>query len=258
MCPQYSLLRASYFLAFVLLAGCGPSVGHREQTESIAERLSKLSFTDIMALGRHRSETELTTRTESRGRSQAISEHYDLRWEGWEQFQYQVTKGEFMVMDFTVWKGKAYQRQFGGRTRIRDNPSEMHYYLRQTWNQWNGVAEAFRSVLVYESAESVHVEGRPVETYHIRLAPQVEPNPGVTQRLRQSVEHDRVEGELWIDKATGVPLQIVFHGEYRVIRFSRRPGKPGETTRHWIEFKLRRYNIGQPQEIESPAVARSP
>lgn len=196
--------------------------------------------------------------TKSRRGSQVVKEHYDLQWDGWEQFRYRVEKGQFMVMDVTVWKGRAYQRELGGRIRIREDPGEMHYYLRQTWNQWNGATEAFKPVLTYEFVEMGDVEGRPVEKYNISMTPRIEPNPSSAHRLRQSIEHDSAEGTVWIDRETGVPLHIDFRGEYRTVRFSRSPTGPREEALHRVEFELRRFNLGHQQVTESPAVARSP
>ncbi len=241
----------------VLLSACGPSAGHRETTESLASRLEHLSVEQMSALGSHRCETLLSMATRSKHRSQVIREQYDLQWDGWDRYRYRVQKGEFAVMDVTVWGGRAYQREFGGRIRVRDDPAEVNYYLRQTWNQWPGATEAFKPVLVYEQEGSGTFEGREVEKYHIALRRQIDPNPRARNRLRQAVEHDKAEGLMWIDRATGVPLFIDFTGIYRVVRFSRGPGGRKEETRHTLEFKLRRHDFGARQVTESPPLARS-
>ncbi len=137
--------------------------------------------------------------TKSGRRSQVIQEQYDLQWDRRDQYRYRVRKGDFAVMDVTIWKGRVYQRDFGGRLRIREDTSEVDYYLRQTWNQWPGATEVFRPVLVYEKAAPGTLEGRAVDRYRIAFHKQIDPNPPSASRVRQAVEHDRVEGAIWLD-----------------------------------------------------------
>ncbi len=254
--------RGHYLFALVtaltlLVQACGPSAGKRETTESVANKLSHLSIDQLAALGPHRSETILSLSTKSHHRSQLFREQYDLQWDRKDQYRYRVTKGDFLVMDVTVWKGRVYQRDFGGRLRIRDDASEVSYYLRRTWNQWPQASEVFKPVLVYEHPEKAILEGRPVVKYRIGLHKQIDPNPKSNGRMRQAIEHDRAEGAIWIDDATGVPLRIDFVGEYRVIRFARGSSGRREETRHRLEFRLVRQDFGMPQVTASPALARS-
>jgi len=209
-------------------------------------------------LGPHHAESRLVLTSGGPDNPKVVSEEYELRWDNWGQYQYRVKKGNNIVMDVTVWGGKGFQRQSDGRIRKRERPDELNYYLRQTWNQWHSAINQFKQVLIYQFERSGDLEGRPVDKYLLTLKRRVEPGTSGRNRLRQSIEHDKLEGAIWIDRTTKVPLQAVLQGEYRVVRFSRRPGAPGEEAHYKIDFKLRRYNIGRQQLTEPPETLALP
>jgi len=240
------------------MSACGRSGGHRETSESVAEKLARLSPDALASLGPHHCESVLLLNSEGDRGAKVIQERYELQWDNWDQYRYRVEKNGRKVMDLTIWKGQAYQRQGDGRLKTRKNTHEMHYYLRQTWNQWEAAVKPFSSVLRYDYRQTEIVEGRPVHRYDLALESVVDPLPGRKGRSRQSIVYDSINGSIWIDDATGLPLKAVMDAGYRHVRFSRRPGHPGEEIRFRLEFRLRRYDFGRQQVTESPGQLARP
>lgn len=252
-------------LLLSLFTACGRSAARKEASDEVGTLLDRLSLAQVTALGPHKYESWLQlTPPEAADKAaggkgeKAIVEQQTLLWDGWDQYRYVIQKGELTTLDVTVWKGQAFQRGPDGKVRTRSNLEEMHYYLRQTWNPWEGVIHPFRSSVQYELEQTDELEGRPVDRYKIGFSAMVEPDATSQEPTRRTLEPELLEGKLWLDKATKVPLQIELKGAWKQVRFARRPGEVGETRRYGVAFKLRRYNIGKRQLPEPPEFVARP
>lgn len=241
-----------------LMTACGRSAALKETSEEVAKALDQVSLPQVSQLGPHTYQTKVDITSKGREGEKRILEQQNLQWDGWNQYRYVIQKGELTSLDVTIWKGMAYQRSPDGKVRTRSNLEEMHYYLRQAWNPWEGVIHPFRASVVYELEQVDEREGRPVQRYHIGFRARTEPDPAGTEATRRSTEATRLEGKLWLDTATKVPLQIELSGAWKQVRFARRPGDTGEETRYEVAFQLRRYNIGLLQLSEPPEFVARP
>lgn len=255
--PSSIRVQLLLILPLLLLTSCGQSA-RKEASDEIGKKLDQLSLSQVTALGPHKCESWLELSNPSQAGDKAIVEQQTLQWDGWDQYRYVIQKGDLTTLDVTLWKGQAFQRGPDGKVRTRSNLEEMHYYLRQTWNPWEGVIHPFRSSVQYMLEQTDELEGRPVDRYKIGFRATVEPDASSQEPTRRMLEPEILEGKLWLDKATQVPLQIDLKGAWKQVRFARRPGDVGETRRYAVAFKLRRYNIGKRQLPEPPEFVARP
>lgn len=248
-----------WILTLLVCVGCSPSGSPQQVSESLGKQLSSLSFKQVEALGPHRADvsTVLTLAGGGGGRRE-VDEQQSLYWTGWDRYRYRVQKNALATLDVTVWQGKVYQVQPDGRIRTRASLEEAHYYLRQTWNPWEGVIQPFKAVALYEFQQPDELEGRSVDRYRIGFQPRLDAPSEGTDPLRRSTVVDRLEGKLWLDRATGVPLQIQLEGAWKQIRYARRPGSSGEEASNSVVFSLRRYGFGKHHITGPPEVLARP
>lgn len=244
-------------LLLLLCVGCGSSGSPQQVSESLGKQLSSISFKQVEALGPHLYEASIKLSLGGQGGKREVDEQHSLAWTGWDRYRYRVQKNGLATLDVTVWQGKVFQVQPDGRIRTRDNTEEAHYYLRQTWNPWEGVIQPFKAVAVYEYQQLDELDGRSVERYRIGFQPRLDAPSEGTDPLRRSTVVERLEGKLWLDRTTGVPLQIQLEGAWKQVRYARRPGSSGEEAPNSVVFTLRRSGFGKHHVTGPPeALAR--
>lgn len=241
---------------WVYVAACNEEpevVAQSQYINPLLQQMAKLSFDNAMGLGAHQMEGTLKVSSEGESRTIQSTETYRLAWEGWKNYAYKVTKNERPTMDVVIGGNQAYQLR-GNRAVKRDNLHDFHYYLQKTWNLWATAVRPFGEHLELKELRTTAREGRPTTEYQVSLregAQRQRQSPGNgTSRIR----YESVEGNIWVDKATNVPLSITFHGTYVSIRPSRLPGKKDSETVHEINLDVTRSNFGKSQNIELPEV----
>lgn len=244
------------------LSACQSQSDQRDASAAIASGLEKLTWEQVAQLGPHLYETSLVLKSsggsERAEADRARTEKQVLQWDGWEQYHYAIQKGKLTPLDVTVWQNRVFQRMPDGRIRQRENPEEIHYYLRQTWNPWQGVIQPFRGMATYSLEQLDELEGRPVERYKLGFEARVAPTGAGPEATRRSLVGESLAGQVLLDKTTRVPLLIELEGAWRQGRFARRPGDAGEETRYEVTFKLRRSRFGKTQLSEPPETVARP
>lgn len=251
----------AHFLFLILslfIAACGRPVSNVDTTETTLKALEQLSLEQTSGLGPHQTRTTTTITTTTGQRERVVRESSELKWDGWKKYAYQVKKADRTAFDVTVFGDKAFQRQLDGRLRVRNELEEFHYYLRQTWNPWPQIVSPFKPVIFLEAGTPAEVEGRKVTAFKLGLRPRIDAVPATEDASLQTVEHEQLEGAIWMDTTTGVPLKLTLKGTYKTVRLKRRGGAQGDETRTRVEFELLRTRIGESQVEGPPQVVARP
>jgi hypothetical protein len=187
------------------------------------------------------------TRTELR-EDAVVSESqevFEIRWQGWDDFEVRRTVDGDVASAVLVAGGRAWVLR-NGAWQARPDAEPFRQELRLTWSGWDQAMDGFDDRVSYLTPEDGVVEGRPARRYALELAPL--PKMGKARRKRREAEGGptAVSGFVWVDQNTAVRIVADVQGE--TVR--------GDVTRR-IQLKLARSAFGKDQGIAPPAAAEA-